>query len=194
LSTGNFTNGEGYIEGLYIVGSVDILDPDGESLLYLLSNKIPFTKELFRYFVGSEFVVNGYVINSVNLQDIDMNIYNINAVNKIEQNIVQLNHQNDSKSNILQPIFFRAIESRDIIIHPAVTETISLNLDIYKSKVNTFKIRLENVDFIEVGRVSNGVLFKIIGNKLPNTTTSGLYYILNEDGELITTGKYNYEM
>ena len=78
-----------------------------------------------------------------------MNVYNINAVNKIEQKIVQLNHHNDSKSNILQPVFFRAIETRDIIIHPAVTETISLNLDTYKSKVDTFKIRIEEIDFIE---------------------------------------------
>ena len=194
LSTGNFTNGNGFREGLYIMGSVDIIDPSGESLLYLLSNKIPFTQEVFKYFVNSNFEINGYIINNVNLNDVDMNVYNINAVNKIEQKIVQLNHHNDSKSNILQPVFFRAIETRDIIIHPAVTETISLNLDTYKSKVDTFKIRIEEIDFIESGRVANGVLFKIFGNKLPKKLSSGVYYILNESNELVTSGKYIYEV
>ena len=194
LKTGNFTSGDGFIEGLNIVSSIDILGEDGESLLYLLSNKIPFTQDIFRYFVGSKFIVNGYSINNVNLSDVNMNVYNINAVNKIEQKIVQLNHQNDSKANIIQPVFFRSIETRDIILHPAVSETISLNLDVYKSKVATFQIQIEGVCFVEVGRVSNGVLFKIIGNKLPKEISTGLYYILNEDGELITTGKYTYEI
>ena len=38
------------------------------------------------------------------------------------------------------------------------------------------------------------VIFKIIGNNLPKTKTEGIYYILNEDSELITNGNYKYIM
>ena len=34
-------------------------------------------------------------------------------------------------------------------------------------------------------------LFKIGANKLPETTVTGTYYILNENDELVTTGKYS---
>ena len=38
-----------------------------------------------------------------------------------------------------------------------------------------------------------GIIFKIVGRELPTDVTSGTYYILNENSELVTTGKYIYE-
>ena len=100
----------------------------------------------------------------------------------------------DAKSNIIQPVFFRASESQNIIMHPNVIETISINLDAYKSKVKSFKLKIEDATFVELGRVSAGVLFRIIGTKLSKSSNSGNYYILDENGELVTVGKYKYSV
>jgi hypothetical protein len=54
-------------------------------------------------------------------------------------------------------------------------------------------LKLEGYAFPEVGRTPAGILFKINGPVLPGATNSGLYYVLNQDSELVTTGKYTYE-
>ena len=121
-----------------------------------------------------------------------MHVYNINAVNKIEQKIVQLNRPENSKSNIVLPVFFKTRDLNDLILHPSVTETICINLDSFKSKVESFIIQIEGCDFKEIGRTNNGILFKIVGGSLPKQKHSGLYYILNQKSELISSGKYTY--
>lgn len=196
----SFINGYGFSEGINVKASVNITDSNGNDIIYILSNSIPFNIELFKYFVGDSnpsnpagfFIQCGYKINNVNLNDIDMNLYNINAVNKIEQKIVQINKPENTKSNIIKPIFFNTQPLSDIIIHPEVTETICINLDAYKAKVDTFIFQVEGCHFQEIGRTVSGVLFKIIGNKLPNQKTSGSYYILDQNSEMITSGKYTY--
>lgn len=99
----------------------------------------------------------------------------------------------DYKANIIKPVFFRSRDLGNLIVHPEVTEQICINLDAYKSKVNSFILQLEGISFPEQGRTAAGVIFKIIGNRLPKSKTSGLYYILSQDSELVTTGKYTYE-
>lgn len=196
----SFGNGYGWKEGINVIASVDIMDMNGNSILYMLSNSVPFTAELFKYFVGTMdqsnpagfFTLNGYKVNNINLDKVNMYSYNVNAVNKIEQKIVQINRPENSKSNIINPVFFSSQSLSDIIIHPEVTETICINLDAYKSKVDNFTLQLEGCHFHEIGRTVSGVLFKIIGNKLPNQKTSGSYYILDQNSEMITTGKYKY--
>ena len=173
---------------------------NGNSILYILSNPIPLTAELFKYFIGDSdpsntagfFILNGRKVNNVNLDKVNMYSYNINAVNKIEKKIVQINRPENSKSNIISPVFFSTQLLSDIIIHPEVTETICINLDAYKSKVDRFIIKIDGCLFQEIGRISSGVLFKIVGNNLQRQKMSGSYYILDQNSELVTTGKYNY--
>lgn len=161
-------------------------DDEWIDFIYIKSNDIPVTQEIFSYLINKE---NFYI----NLDNIDMNIYNINAVNKTVNTIYQLDNPADAKANIIQPIFFKARDASDIIIHPDVTENICINLDSFKSKVKTFFIQIEGTPFTEIGRISAGVIFKIVGAKLAKTVNQGLYYILNEDGELVTNGKYTYD-
>lgn len=123
----------------------------------------------------------------------DMNITRPRFINKTIQQVVEMTAQTDSKSNIIQPVFFRSRELASIIVHPAVTENICINLDAYKAAVGRFYIKIEGVAFYEIGRTESGVIFKINGNMLPGTLTNGTYYILNQDAELVTTGKYKYE-
>ena len=147
------------------------------------------TKELYKYFVQTS-SFNG--ITHININTLDMILYDVHAVNKIENVIIQNQTVTDSKSNIIQPVFYRAIETPDIILYPEVTDTICINLDQYKSKVNAFIIQVEGIKFNEIGRNSKGVLFKIQGKKLPQEITSGQYYILDQDSELVTLGKFSY--
>jgi hypothetical protein len=126
-----------------------------------------------------------------------MKLYNINAVNKIENNVININRPEDTKSGLIQPMFYRSVESININIHPKVIENICINLDIYKSKVDTFILKIEDSIFPEIGRTQAGVLFKIknptiIKNEQGKEKLSGVYYILNQDNELVTSGKYNY--
>lgn len=123
-----------------------------------------------------------------------MNVQNINVVQKTEHIIRKYDNVNDAKSNIIQPVFFKVRELGNIVVHPEVTENICINLDQFKSKVNRFQIQIEGCVFQEIGRTGAGVIFKITGSVLPKSQTSGLYYILNENAELVTNGNYKYIM
>ena len=169
-------------DGLYFQCIATIM-VDGLSLLYIRSNKIPVTQDLFKYLVFSK----------LKFADINMELQNINIINKTVNEIIQVDNPTDSKSNIIQPVFFRAREAANIVVHPRFTENISINLNAFKSKVDKFIIQIEGVNFTEIGRIASGIIFKIVGTKLPGKVTEGTYYVLNEDGEGVTTGKYIYE-
>jgi hypothetical protein len=173
-----------------IASSVTFYDDNKNQLLYVIGNEIPLTKEIYKYLIKDQ---EDETEKYIDLNEVDMEVKNYNVVNKVINQIVQFDKPDDSKSNIIQPVFFRVRDVQDLIIHPAVTENICINLDAYKSKVDLFIIQIENCTFKQIGANGYGIIFKVIGKNLPNETTSGVYYILNQDGELVTTGKYKYE-
>ena len=176
-----FSTWDAFEEGWVAVGSLTVYNGKDE-MLTIVSNELPITQDLFSKFVndGLEKII-----------DIDdMNITQYNVVNKIENKIVQFDRCNESKSNIIQPVFFRVKELEVLTLHPVVTENISINLDDYKSKVKKFVLQIEGHKFEQIGANSYGILFKITANTLPATVTSGTYYILDDNLELVTTGKY----
>ena len=176
-----FSTWEAFEEGWSAMGSLVVYNGT-EEMFSIVSNEVPITQEVFSKFVndGLEKIID---IN-------DMNITKYNVVNKIENKIVQLERHSESKSNIVQPVFFRVNELEGLLLHPAVTENISINLDDYKSKVNKFTLQIEGCKFEQIGVNSYGILFKITANTLPATASSGMYYVLDDNLELITTGKY----
>lgn len=121
-----------------------------------------------------------------------MNNININAVNKVFSQVIQMERPDDYKANIQKPVFVKVQPVGNITIHPAVTENIVINLDAYKNKVRVFSIKIKDQLFLEIGRIANGVIFKIVGSKLEfdKGTATGTYYILNDEGVLVTTGNY----
>lgn len=191
----NFDNGTGWKYGMNIKCIANIMNEYDEEVLSLISDPLPFTQKLFSYFVKTDFQDKyGYVINNVNLDNVDMNVYNINVVNKTENVIVQSSTERpfENKSNISETVFYRTSDLASIFIYPDVTENICLNLDGYKHLVKTFILQIEGVKFIEIGRVQAGVIFRVAGNKLPKISTEGQYHILNQYSEHITGGKYAY--
>ena len=178
-----FSNWLNFEEGWNFVGSLTVYDHEGYELLSLVSNEIPVTQEIFSTFV------NGGTKKIIDINDMEINTYNV--VNKIENKIVQLEHPHESKTNIMQPVFFRVKELEVLTLHPVVTENISINLDDYKSKVSRFTLLIEGCRFDQIGANSYGILFKVLANKIPESATAGTYYILDENDELVTTGKYS---
>ena len=191
-----FNSWDNFEEGWSIVGSITIYEnitelnneseqyeiTDTFELFSIVSNEIPITQELFSiYTKGTEKIID--------IEDMIINTYNV--VNKIENKIIQIDRPNESKSNIVQPVFFRVKDTETLTLHPAVTENISINLDDYKSKVKSFILQIGEIQFDQIGANSYGILFKIAANTLPKVSTNGIYYILDENKELITTGKYN---
>lgn len=173
-----------YLDGLIILCCVNIYY--GDNTITMFSNEIPVTKEVYKYLINNDIPTN------INLNRVNMNNYRIDIVNKVEKKIIEVEGISDSKSNIVKPIFIRTYDTSNIKIHPSVTENIGINLDLYKANVEVFYIKIEDVEFSETARTQNGVIFKVIGNKLANEVTSGTYYILNENHELVTTGNYIY--
>ena len=96
---------------------------------------------------------------------------------------------NSSNNSIIMPVFFRVRDLGNLEVHNEVTENVSINLDTYKNKVKYFILRIGDYSSQEIGRNNTGVIFQIIGPKIGNKS-SGLYYILNENGEVVTTGNY----
>lgn len=182
----SFDSWSGWKEGLKLVVSATLIVDMKETLL-LHSNALNMTQEVMKYFIGEN------PLNYVNLSLLDMNNYTVNAVNKIEKKIVQIEKPNDYKSNLIKPVYFRVRELSSLVIHPAVTENICINLDAYRSQVDTFYIQIEDAVFVERARTNTGVIFKIVGANLKNEVGQGTFYILNQDKELVTTGKYRYE-
>ena len=156
--------------------------------LYLISEGLFITPEVFKFFIIDEDW--NEKINYKNIDD--MNVFNISAVNRIEKKIINVERSDNYKSNIIRPVFFRSQQSGSIQIHTDVSENVAINLDAYKSKVDAFRLRIEGIDFVEVGRNNSGVIFKIIPSKLPQEETEGEYYIIDGNNELVTSGNYYY--
>lgn len=175
-----------YRPGLSLRGRYSLLKEGDTEIFSIMSDEIPLTIDRYRALVN---VSTEYI----DLNSIDMNNISIDAVNKVVHNIVNISKPDNYKANILKPIFVHTYDLDSIRIHPQIDESICINLNAYKSKVDTFYLRVEGVDFIEMGRTSAGVVFKVTGSNLPNKVTSGVFYILNEDKELVTTGPFNYE-
>jgi len=181
-----FKNHYQFKQDLRLVGVLHVeIETSGERMhLDIKSNPYPLTEEFYARLISG---------THENIDITDMNVNKPRIINKSIQNVVTMTSQSDSKANIIQPVFFRSRELAQIIVHPAVTENICINLDAYKSQVERFYIKIEGVVFAEIGRTESGVIFKVKGNLLPNALQAGTYYILNEDTDLVTTGKYKYD-
>jgi hypothetical protein len=183
---------------MYITETLKVFSTSKGENMAIRSNSIPLNKELFSYLVGEEMYIADIdtTIPENEEQDPDfvmnIDVTNIDAVNKIVKQVVNVSRPDDYKSNIIKPVFYHAYDTENIELHSGVTFNIGVDLDNYKSKVDTFSIQIEGMSFQEVGRVPGYVLFTIPGMKLPKANPSGTYYILDNKGIMVTKGKYEY--
>jgi hypothetical protein len=176
---------------MYIVTTAVILN-DEDTVTSIISDPIPLTPDMFKFLIMTDLDSPEFENTPIKLNTAKMLNYIIHAVNKINKNIIQVENAKEYKSNIIKPVFFQSHKINNVIIHPAVTENICLNLNAYKSKVDFFYLKIEGIIFPEIGRNHNGVIFKVQGNLLPNKINEGVLYVLNKDKELVTTGEFQY--
>ena len=162
------------------------LDEDGDrvNLIGYKTNVIPVTQDMWAYWSSTN---KGIIYGDFKMSNFPR------TINKTIQQVTNITASTDPKAGIVQPIFIRVRDAASLVIHPAVTENICINLDAYKSSVKRFILQIEGTSFMEIGRTAGGVVFKIVGNKLSGQLALGTYYVLNENSEVVTSGRYQYE-
>ena len=187
-----FKSWNNWISGLTLKSSVTFFQTTrtDDFFMSIFSNEIPLSQELFSKMVQSA----GYDIipTKIDLNSLDMNNVNLTAINKIVKNVTMVTPTDSTKSHLIQPVFYQTRELTKVVVHPSVTENIALNLDSYKSQVERFKLQIEGIVFNEIGRTGKGIIFKVYGNMLPKAADEGVMYILDQNNDLVTTGKYSY--
>jgi hypothetical protein len=168
--------------GLVFMSTFNILAQDDEEIFHIISNELPLTLDNFAYILGKE---------KINLNLVDMEIYNIDVVNKVEKKIYNITNPGEDKSKVINNVFINSSPLGEVNIYKNVVQNILLPLNGFKNKVKVFQLNIEGILFNEIGRNSSGVIFSIDSNIIPAEIANGNYYILNENKELVTTGKYN---
>lgn len=162
----------------------------------IVSNFVVITKEWFKYIIRHN-IPN--LINKIqydnNMQEIILNddtkfnfINNIKCIIKKEENNIDINSKkiSDFQKIVFKPIFYKVQNLQNIQIRQTVKQNIGINLADYMTKVNAFKLIINNEEIIESARNDMYVIFNIDGKKI--TSYSGKYDIVNQDDEYISSG------
>lgn len=133
--------------------------------------------------------------NHINMKEINLKDSNINFINRFNCTVEKKSEDNVeiNKTSIpkvlYKPIFYKVQELQKITLKPRISQNIGINLANYMTKVETFKLVINNKQYIEYGRNDIFVIFKINAGEF--TDVSGAYDILNQDDEYISSGTYN---
>lgn len=146
--------------------------------LSMLSDKLDDVNEGFK-----ENYINNYspfnFINNINCvinRQSEENLYNIK------------NNGSYTPKIIFQPIYFKTQDLQNIRIRSEVIQNIGVNLSKYMSKVETFKLVIDGLTFVEAGRNDSYVIFEINAESL--SATSGTYNIVDQDNQYIASGSW----
>lgn len=159
------------------------IDRSMSNVIY--SNVLVLDKEHFKY-----------LINDILHYRIHMDGDKFNFIDKINAVVVKEgNSSNESlivsnnKPKILyKPIFYKVAELQTIRLRPMLTQNIGINLADIMTKVESFKLIIDNNEFVEKGRNDVYVIFEVRASAVSGA--SGIYYILNQDDEYISDGSW----
>lgn len=193
-TTKTFESWEEFTPGLQFKAITNIL-LNNEEFLSLISNSLQVDQYAFAKFIEKDNSVDLDSIKQLldtdtNIEETLRNMETVNIVNKTIKNVINVEKPNDFKNSLTRPVFIRTYQNSDIVVHPGVTENIALNLREYKNYIEGFTIRIADVEFPEYGRQGSNIIFKIVGKQLPEEIAEGNYYILDDNKELVTSGKY----
>lgn len=175
------------------------------------SNPLVIDRELYKYLVGEKLdnridfskiyynnknnnTISSEMADYINGQDIKIDGFNF--IDKINCNIVDkeistsstnINKVNSSKV-IYKPIFYKVVDLQNIRIKSGVKQNIGINLSDVMTKVETFKLIIDSIEYVEYARNDIYVLFNI--NAALINSNSGNYAILNQDDEFISDGTW----
>ena len=163
----------------------------------ITSNPIIISNEWYKYLVDGSYKhklkLNNIYKNNMKIE----NKENLLFIDKINCNIIKSSEgdgqYNVYKSNtpkiIYKPIFYRTTDLNNITIKANVKQNVGINLGEYMSKVETFKLTIEDTEYIEYGRNDIFVIFNINSKNIK--TTSGKYIITNETDDFISDGNWS---
>ena len=115
-------------------------------------------------------------------------VNNINCIVEKPQNELKDVEVNKQQKIIFKPIFFKTQDLQNIRLRSGVTQNIGINLVNYMTKVETFKLVIEGIEFIESSRNDIYVIFNINSNLF--VTSSGKYNIVTQDDEYVSSGNW----
>lgn len=171
----------------------------------IISNFVIITKEWFKYIINNDYNISSlYELNNANKEydimlnkeqkEIVLNKDNVNFINSIKCIVSKKidNTNNGKVSNtpriIFKPIFYKVQNLQNIQIRQTVKQNIGINLSEYMTKVETFKLLIDNIEVVESARNDMYVIFSIDGKKI--SSYSGKYDIVNQDDEYISSGNW----
>ena len=165
----------------------------------IYGNPVVITKEWFKYIVGGtepayrRVQINGEQERITRTQEMDISRFNF--IDKIQCTVMS-KQSNDAPSQgsktaprtLYKPIFFKTHELQNVKLVQGLSQNIGINLSEYMTKVETFKMVINGIQFVETGRNDVYVIFRIDASSLDNT--SGAYHILDQDDEYISSGNW----
>lgn len=175
---------------------------DKVACIKIVSNPVIITDEWYKYLVNAPIknklkfnkvykkVNNNMIVGKYN--DTENPILFIDKINcTIKKEDSSTGYEVSKKSSpkvIYKPVFYRTQDLQNINIKKNIVQNIGINLDEYMTKVETFKLIIEDNEYIEYGRNNIFVIFNINGVGLKDS--SGKYIITNENNEYISDGQY----
>lgn len=184
----DFRNGM-YAQCIYKVYSDDI------PKMYIKSNRVYITQDEYRFIINNPEIIN--------LNDITMNVENVKIINKIKNNVIQIQRPDDYKNNLIKPVFYKAYSADTIVIMRdpnvggSLKQYISIELpsNVSANAIKLFKLRINGQVFTEVARQMNQIIFIInpgvkVDVDLENALMNEIEYnVMNEDDVTVFYGK-----
>ena len=113
----------------------------------------------------------------------------INCVVKQENNSTKIvNGTTNGVKIIYKPIFYKTQDLQFITLKKGFKQKVGINLSQYMTKVEVFKLIIDNMEITEYGRNDIYVIFEVNSGELENL--SGTYSIVNNNDEYISSGEY----
>jgi len=167
------------------------------------SNPVILSKEWYKYLIN-DLSIHKLTFNKIyklnnktNMLVTEINKDNLVFIDKINCSILK-SSENDNNISIkksstprviYKPIFYKTSELQNISLRNGFTQNIGIDLSEYLSKVETFKLIIEQQEYIEIGRNDIYVIFSINSSDINNLY--GKYTIVNENNDYISDGNYN---
>lgn len=109
-------------------------------------------------------------------------------VNKKSNDKVNTSKVSYNQKVIFKPIFYKVKDLQNISLVRNISQKIGINLSDYLTKISTFKIVIENTEYVEIGRNNVFVIFEINSNDL--VEQSGTYNLIDNQGNYISSGNW----
>lgn len=165
----------------------------------IYGNPVVITKEWFKYIVGDisnpdrRAKINGEQERTKRISEMDISKFNF--IDKIQCTVVSAQNDTPTTSGskqisrtLYKPIFFRTHDLQNVKLVQGLRQNIGINLSEYMTKVDTFKMVINGVQFIETGRNDVYVIFNVDASALD--FANGTYHILDQDDEYISSGNW----